>query len=207
MVRLLTLFMLILTSAPAAAASLSVRLVDQSGRPVSDAVISIESVGHAPPPARAEGTYRIEQRDIMFHPFVSVVPVGTTVSFPNFDATRHQVYSFSPAKRFELKLFARDQSRSIRFDKPGIIAIGCNIHDQMSAFLIVTANGWTARTQRGLATFNGVPAGPIRIIVWHPYLRAPAMTLSRAAIVSGGNQSETIAVQLRPAPVHDMNGY
>ena len=86
------------------------------------------------PPGRH---YYLRQRQHQFHPFVLVVPVGANVSFPNFDPTRHHVYSFSPAKRFELKLFARDQSRSVRFDKPGVVALGCNIHDQMSAFIDV----------------------------------------------------------------------
>ena len=74
---------------------------------------------------------------MQFHPFVLIVPVGAKVSFPNLDPTRHHVYSFSPAKQFELKLFARDQSRSVVFDKPGVVALGCNIHDAMTAFIVV----------------------------------------------------------------------
>ena len=74
------------------------------------------------------------------------------MSFPNLDPTKHHVYSFSPAKRFELKLFAKDQSRTVHFDKPGVVALGCNIHDQMSAFIVVTDSAWTARTNaQGMA--------------------------------------------------------
>ncbi|HET6942615.1 MAG TPA: methylamine utilization protein, partial [Sphingomicrobium sp.] len=83
------------------------------------------------------GTFSVSQRDMQFHPFVLVVPVGAKVSFPNLDPTRHHVYSFSPAKKFELKLFAKDQSRSVVFDKPGVVALGCNIHDAMTAFIYV----------------------------------------------------------------------
>ena len=145
---------LLLFASPAIAGNLSVRVVDQAGRPVNDAVVTIDPIGRPAQPARVLGPYRIRQHKMMFHPFVSVVPVGATVDFPNLDATRHHVYSFSPAKRFELKLFARDQTRSIRVDKAGVIAIGCNIHDQMSAFLFVSATRWAQRTERGAATFR-----------------------------------------------------
>ena len=110
----------------------------------------------------------------------SVVPVGANVSFPNRDATKHHVYSFSPAKRFELKLFARDQSRSVRFDKPGVVALGCNIHDSMSAFIVVTDSPWTARTDgKGVVQFANAPNAAARLSVWHPYLRAPGNVLAR----------------------------
>lgn len=198
--------LLLLSASPVAAGTLVVRVVDSAGRPVNDAVVTIDPVGHSTKPARLSGAYRVEQRDMMFRPFVTVVPVGATVSFPNFDATRHHVYSFSPAKRFELKLFARDQSRSIRFDKPGIIAIGCNIHDQMSAFLYVTANGWAQRADRGAATFLDAPSGPSRITVWHPYLRTPTLTVSRTLPFGGGNRIESFAVKLRAPPLHAV-GY
>ena len=88
----------------------------------------------------------VSQKNLQFHPFLTIVPVGADVSFPNLDPTKHHVYSFSPAKRFELKLFAKDQSRTVHFDKPGVVALGCNIHDQMSAFIVVTDSAWTART-------------------------------------------------------------
>src|SRR6266511_4313082 len=123
---------------PVAAAPLAVRVVDQSGRPVRDAVVSFYPAGAAARPARAGGRFVVSQKSLQFHPFLTIVPVGADVSFPNFDPTKHHVYSFSSAKRFELKLFARDQSRTVHFDKPGVVALGCNIHDQMSAFIVVT---------------------------------------------------------------------
>ncbi|MCY7339916.1 MAG: methylamine utilization protein [Sphingomonas bacterium] len=205
--RLIYALALTLPAAPAAAGTLVVRVVDAAGRPVDDAVVTIDPAGRAPQPSRGPGPYRIEQRNRMFHPFVSVVPVGAIVSFPNFDATRHQVYSFSPAKRFELKLFARDQSRSIRFDKAGIVAIGCNIHDQMSAFLFVTSNGWAQRTERGTVTFRDAPSGASKITVWHPYLRTPTLTVSRTMRLGEANRTESFSVKLRPAPLHDSSAY
>lgn len=146
------------------------------------------------------------QKSLQFQPFVSVVPVGSTVSFPNFDPTKHHVYSFSPAKIFELKLFARDQSRSVRFDKPGVIALGCNIHDSMSAFIVVTDSAWTAITDaRGVARFADVPAVPSGMTVWHPYLRAPGNQVARR--LAPGTSNEVVQVRLRPPPLHDKGGY
>jgi plastocyanin len=199
--------LLLFPASPAVAGTLVVRVVDPAGHLVNDAVVTIDPVGRSSPPAALAGPYRIEQRNMQFKPFVSVVPVGATVSFPNFDATRHHVYSFSPAKRFELKLFARDQSRSVRFEKAGIIAIGCNIHDQMSAFLFVAASPWAQRTERGSVTFRDAPSGQVKVSVWHPYLRAPSMTVSRIMPLGGGSRVESFAVKLRPPPLHNMDSY
>ena len=145
-------------AAPLCAAPLSVRVVDASGRGVRDAVVTFYPSGGAARPARPGGRFVVSQKNIQFHPFLTIVPVGADVSFPNFDPTKHHVYSFSPAKRFELKLFARDQSRTVHFDKPGVVALGCNIHDQMSAFIVVTDSAWTARTNaQGVAAFADAP--------------------------------------------------
>jgi hypothetical protein len=143
---------------------------------------------------------------LQFHPFVLVVPVGATVSFPNLDPTRHHVYSFSAAKKFELKLFARDQSRSIKFDKPGVVALGCNIHDGMSAFILVADSAWTSRTDaNGRVRFADVPLSAGSVSVWHPYLRAPGGTMSRS--LGAKDHDASFAVRLRPPPMHDMSGY
>jgi hypothetical protein len=130
---------------------------------------------------------------------LSIVPVGADVSFPNFDPTKHHVYSFSPAKRFELKLFAKDQSRTVRFDKAGVVALGCNIHDQMTAFIVVTDSAWTARSNaQGVATFADAPAAPGRVTVWHPYLRVPGGMMQQG--IGAGQRSIGFTVRLRPPP-------
>src|SRR6185503_20744941 len=116
----------------------------------------------------------------------------------NLDPTKHHVYSFSPAKKFELKLFARDQSRTIHFDKPGVVALGCNIHDAMSAFIVVTDSVWTARTNaQGVAAFDA-PNAPGRVTVWHPYLRAPGGVLR--ANFAAGQRSANFSIRLRAPP-------
>src|SRR3954452_16627757 len=180
---------------PLAAAPLSVRVVDASGHPVRDAVVTLYPSGNAARPARGTGHFVVSQKNLQFHPFLTVIPVGADVSFPNFDPTKHHVYSFSPAKRFELKLFAKDQSRTVHFDKPGVVALGCNIHDGMSAFIFVTDSAWTTRTSaRGTAVFADAPSAAARITVWHPYLRATGPVQQA---VAAGQRSASFNIRLR----------
>jgi plastocyanin len=188
-----------LTAVPLVAAPLTVRVVDARGHPVADAVVTLRPDGSAHL-ARVAGPYVMAQQNMQFHPFVLVVPVGATVSFPNRDSTKHDVYSFSPAKPFELKLFAKDQTRSVHFDKAGIVALGCNIHDQMTAFIVVTDSAFTAKTDgRGVVTFADAPDQPARLTVWHPYLRAPGNSVGKA--IPAGDRGESFTVALRPPPM------
>jgi plastocyanin len=186
-------------ASPLAATTFSVRVVDVSGRPVREAVVTLYPAGNAARQPRAGGRFVVSQQNLQFHPFLTIIPVGADVSFPNLDPTKHHVYSFSPAKKFELKLFAKDQSRTVHFDKAGVVALGCNIHDQMSAFIVVTDSNWTARTNaQGFATFNDAPNAPGRVVLWHPYLRAPGGQLQQP--VSAGQHSAIFQVRLRPPP-------
>jgi plastocyanin len=192
-------------AAPIAAAPLAVRVVDSSGRPVKDAVVTLYPAGSAARAPRAGGRFTVSQKDMQFHPFLSIIPVGADVSFPNFDSTKHHVYSFSPAKRFELKLFARDQSRTVHFDKAGVVALGCNIHDGMTAFIVVTDSAWTQRTNaQGIAAFDA-PNAPGRMTVWHPYLRAPGNLVQ--SNFGAGQRSASFTVRLRPPPAMPMADY
>src|SRR5689334_22610238 len=185
-------------TAPLSAAPLAVRVVDASGRPVRDAVVTLYPAGSAARAPSAGGRFLVSQQNLQFHPFLTIVPVGADISFPNLDPTKHHVYSFSAAKRFELKLFAKDQSRSVHFDKPGVVALGCNIHDQMSAFIFVTDSAWTARTNgQGVVTFSDAPRAPARVDVWHPYLRAPGAVEQR---IAPGQRAANFSVRLRPPP-------
>ena len=191
---------------PLAAAPLNVRVVDASGHPVRDAVVTLYPAAGVARPAHAGGRYVVAQQNLQFRPFLTVVPVGADVSFPNLDPTKHHVYSFSAAKKFELKLFARDQSRTVHFDKAGVVALGCNIHDQMSAFIFVTDTAWTARTNaQGMASFPDAPSAPARVAVWHPYLRAPGGQVEQAMPATQRNMS--FQVRLRPPPPMAMTDY
>jgi plastocyanin len=151
------------------------------------------------------GPYRIEQKDMAFKPFMSVVPVGAEVSFPNLDVYRHHVYSISPAHPFELKLFGKDETRSVRFDKAGIIAIGCNIHDQMTAFIRVVDTPYAVKTDvNGQALIKDLPHGAARVVIWHPYMKSPKQELEQA-VVTPRNAMIAFTVQMRPPP--DMHAY
>jgi plastocyanin len=199
---------LALSASAAHAGSLTVRITGGDGKPVADAVVALYPGSGQTPAPRPQGKYEVTQKDTMFHPFVSVVPVNATVSFPNLDPFKHHVYSFSPAKRFELKLFAKDQTRSVTFDKAGVIAVGCNIHDSMSAFIFVTDTVWTARTDaNGQAVIRDVPAQALSLTVWHPYLSAPGGQITDTLPASAADRSKTVAIKLRPPPMHHMSSY
>jgi plastocyanin len=190
---------------PLAAAPLNVRVIDARGRPVRD-VVTIDPAGLPSRSPRPSGRYVVSQKDLQFHPFLTIVPVGADVSFPNLDPTKHHVYSFSAAKRFELKLFAKDQSRTVHFDKPGVVALGCNIHDAMSAFIFVTNSPWTVRTNaQGIALFTNAPNTAGRVTVWHPYLRLPGGMAQQA--LAPGQRMASFSVRLRPPPSMPMTDY
>lgn len=207
MVRIILLALALAgASSPLVAAPLSIRVVDSSGKPVRDAVVTLDPAGNAARAPRAGGRFTVSQKNLQFHPFLTIVPLGADVSFPNLDPTKHHVYSFSAAKRFELKLFAKDQSRTVHFDKPGVVALGCNIHDAMSAFIYVTDSSWTARTNaQGIASFTDAPNAPGRVTVWHPYLRAPGGTMEQA--VAAGQRSASFSLRLRAPPSMPMSDY
>ena len=199
--RGLILLAMLIPAAPAAAGELVVTVRAAGGAPVPNAVVMLYPGGR-PAPLAAARSFQIAQRDLQFSPFVLVVPAGSQVAFPNFDNVRHHVYSFSPVRRFELRLFAREQSRSVLFERPGIVPIGCNIHDGMIAFVAVADTGLAARTDRaGRVVFADAPAGPTVARVWHPWLRAPGNRIDyRWSVPRTGRQAQVVDVTLRAPP-------
>jgi plastocyanin len=118
----------------------------------------------APPPGRA----RLDQRNETFVPYVLAVTAGSTVDFPNNDRIYHNVFSLSKAKRFDLGRYPRGQSRSVRFDRPGVVRVFCEIHSHMSAFILVFAHRYFAVTDaEGRYRIEGVPAGSYTLAVWN----------------------------------------
>ena len=191
-----------LVASSARATDLDVEVHGADGTPVRDAVVTIHAVsGATPAPRIAPGGYAIDQQNIQFHPFVTIVPQGAQVRFLNHDPLRHHVYSFSTAKRFELKLEKQQQDRSVTFDKAGIVPLGCNIHDSMIAFIDVVDTPWAVLTDaRGRAVFHGLPSAPVSIDVWHPYLRAVGNHMSRTVPLGASGRHEGFAVTLRAPP-------
>lgn len=180
--------------AAAQAATVTVTVRQPDGTPLTDGVVMIESA--AAPRAVPRGPYVMEQKQIAFQPHVLVVPVGAQVAFPNRDTVRHHVYSFSKAKRFDLKLYGREDQRSITFDTAGVVALGCNIHDSMSGFVVVSATPLYAKTDaQGRVAITDVPAGNVTLRLWSPSIRNAGNTLSRAALVPAAGYSTTLTIQ------------
>lgn len=182
------------------AADLTVIVKDSNGRPVEDAVVLADAAGRAAPPA---ARFVINQKDMQFVPQVLVIPVGSTIEFGNLDPFRHHVYSFSAAKKFELKLFGQGETRPVRFDKPGLVSIGCNIHDSMQAFIQVVDTPFARKTDRsGRATLRGLPPEVRQVRVYHPRLRAPGNRLI-VAVDTARASTVPVTVKLRrPPPAH-----
>jgi plastocyanin len=175
------------------AADLTVDVLTTAGRPMANAVVSLYGSSGAQPAAALShsGPYQMSQENIEFHPFVLLAPVGATVSFPNFDSVRHHVYSFSPAKKFELKLFGREEHRTVTFDRPGVVAVGCNIHDRMSAYIYVTDTPYVAKSDsHGRVVIHNAPDGAVSMKIWQPYLKAPGQTSVRSLTLQGAERVE-----------------
>ncbi|MDP3536096.1 hypothetical protein P8S55_03185 [Halomonas sp. M1] len=152
-----------LLSVQAQAATVSV--TDTEGTPLEHAVVELYIEGTATPPATDKN---IIQRDAAFHPTVTTVPTGSHVAFPNEDTTRHHVFSFSPAKVFDLELFLNETPPPIHFDQAGVVVLGCNIHDQMQAFIVVSDAPYAALTNAdGTLDVPELPEGRHRMRVWH----------------------------------------
>lgn len=182
------------------ATDLVVNVRDAQGRPVADAVVSMPA--NRAGAVRFAWPYRMAQHNMQFDPFVLIVPAGAEVAFPNLNSVRHHVYSFSPAHPFELKLYGRDETRFVRFDKPGVIAVGCNIHDSMVGFIAVVDTPFAAKTDAaGQAVIHNAPPGRAAMRVWHPYLRAPAnMVASGVVVPAEGTVHATVTAPVGKPP-------
>lgn len=178
------LFALAATSPGAASAEIAITVKGPKGEPVTDAVVALIPLDNpAPPPAISTG--EIGQQNQEFTTYVTVVQAGSRVLFPNKDKVQHHVYSLSKAKKFELPLYNPGQNESLVFDVPGLITLGCNIHDWMLAYIVVVPTPWFAKSDAlGLATM-AAPAGRYRLELWHPRLAA----LVIQEITLGGTES------------------
>ncbi len=172
------------------AGTLQVLVVDDTGKPVADAVVyASPRGGKATAPAAPAERVVMDQRDKEFVPYVLPVQVGTAVYFPNSDNIRHHVYSFSPAKTFELPLYKGTPANPVMFDRPGAVALGCNIHDWMVGYIYVVDTPWFAATgDNGNARLTP-PAGEYELRAWHPRLKGPADATRRPVAVGANNDT------------------
>lgn len=158
---------LLLLYGPVRAGSLEAYVATTVGNPVEDSAVIIEPIAKAV--ARRHSTATIEQRGRELAPYVTIVQTGAAIDFPNRDSFKHHLYSFSPAKRFEIKLYAGKPAQPVVFDKPGEVALGCNIHDWMEAYVLVVDSPYFAKTDsNGRAFITNIPPGHYRLRLWHP---------------------------------------
>jgi plastocyanin len=147
------------------AADLRVTVLDAVNKPVADAVVYATG---ANPPAREPRKATIDQVHRQFVPRVSVVQVGTSIAFPNSDNIRHSVYSFSRPKTFTLKLYSGTPAAPVVFDQPGVVVLGCNIHDTMIGWILVVDTPYLAHSAAdGTATLTGLPPGDYQLRAWN----------------------------------------
>jgi plastocyanin len=185
---------LLLCSAAAQAATLQVTVTDEQGRPVPQAVVFLESA-EAARAAKPLANVEMAQKDKSFVPETLTVTRGTAVQFPNRDTVRHHVYSFSPTKRFELKLYIGTPANPVVFDQTGVVVLGCNIHDEMVGWIVVVDTPHFGSTAaNGQLRLNDVPEGSYRLRVWHSGLPvgAPALELPQRLGASGAAATVTL---------------
>lgn len=180
------------------AATVDVLVHDAQGRPVADAVVFAQSREARALVQPAENV-EIVQRRRQFQPAITVVPVGTAVRFPNQDTVRHHVYSFSPAKTFELKLYVGTPAKPVVFDQPGIAVLGCNIHDTMAAWVVIVDTPYHARTDASGRARLTLPAGGYRLRSWHAGLPVGAPAQDAAlTVAANGSSADVTLVGLQP---------
>nr|WP_282444588.1 methylamine utilization protein [Idiomarina sp. ATCH4] len=140
-----------------------------NGKPLKNAALLIDKKMF---PTEGNKEAIVDQVDKQFTPIVSAIALGTDVVFPNSDNIRHNVYSFSEAKTFELKLYSDKEQPSVNFENEGIVTLGCNIHDQMVAYILVSDNYDIAVTnEQGLTELNLTEGEKLEAItVWHHWM-------------------------------------
>ena len=160
---------------PSYAAQLSISLQDaETGLPLENAVVEVLLPVGRQADYSGSDDYSVDQVDKEFVATVTVITVGSRVNFPNSDDILHHVYSFSPAKVFELPLYGNGQNINFseEFGQAGVVEIGCNIHDWMLGYIYVAQTRLVVKTDAaGQALLSDVPAGDYSVRIWHP--RAP----------------------------------
>ena len=154
----------------AVSAEVMAEVRDTRGAPVAGAVVWVTPIGSKIPQKLMPAI--VAHQNKQFVPYVTAVQVGTTINLPNLDDVKHHAYSFSPAKKFELPLYAGTPEAPLLFDKPGIVTIGCNIHDWMTAYVCVVETPFFAISGAdGRVQLRNLPAGAYRAEVWQPRLK------------------------------------
>lgn len=191
---LLSTFLIGFGAAFGVAAEVTIRVLDAQGQPVEGAVVYFTSDA-AKNLVKPLPVAKVVQQNKTFVPDVLVVTRGTPVEFPNEDTVRHHVYSFSPIKKFEIKLYVGTPTEPVIFDKPGVALLGCNIHDTMVAWIVVVDTPYYAQTNKnGEAIIKDLPAGNYQQSVWHKQMPVDAAAFTQPVAISSG--ASTLSVKL-----------
>ncbi|MES1195910.1 MAG: methylamine utilization protein, partial [Steroidobacter sp.] len=171
------------------AATLQVQVHDRNGQPLNNVVITVSDRRGATSAdtnrSTANHSYVMDQINLRFVPQLLVVPVNASVSFPNSDTVSHQVYSFSKSKSFQLSLYKGKPRAPIIFDKPGLVVLGCNIHDDMIGYIYVTDAHWFGQTDNaGTFTLPDISSDKVSITIWSPLIADDAASLSREVSIA-----------------------
>jgi plastocyanin len=174
------------------AADLSLSVVDRRGQGLGEVVVIASPESGTVRPAGGAGHAVMDQMHRAFVPGVLAVAVGTSVDFPNNDSVSHQVYSFSPAKRFQLPLYKGKSHEPVLFDKPGLVVLGCNIHDQMVGYIYVTDAPFFGTTKDdGTLKLKGLAPGKYKVTFWSPLIADAPERLTLSVQVQDGNAAST----------------
>ena len=197
-VQLVIATSLMLATSATLAATLTVQVSDGTGAPLVDVVVvAAPDGGGAMPRVMKPG--EIEQRGLKFMPLVSVVQTGSSVSFPNYDKVKHHIYSFSPAKKFDQKLYSGVAAAPQVFDKAGIVVLGCNIHDRMVSYIKVVDSPYFAKSGAdGVARIEVPGNGKYTVSAWHYNMVGAA---AEQAVSVKGESAGAINFKLALKPV------
>ncbi len=165
-----SLFAFALTRAFAGDVAFTLR--DQTKAPVADAVVSLVPLDAPAKLTPAAEPLIVAQKNTEFLPYITTLVVGSAVSFPNQETKiQHHVFAKSDVKSFDFPLHKPGKAGTVVFDKPGVVTVGCNIHDWMVAYVVILETPWFGQsTASGSAKLAGVPAGRYRVEVWQPRL-------------------------------------
>jgi len=188
------------------AGTLEVTVSDERGEPLSRVAVYATAVANPPASKQnlAKRTASMDQKHNEFVPHVLVISAGTEVRFPNNDVVSHHVYSFSEAKTFELALYKGNTHPPLVFEQPGVVVLGCNIHDSMLGYIVVVpTEHYALSDERGTVRLEGVPAGDYTVEVWTPRARPMGLPAPQRVAVTDGVAKASTRITGRLAPEQD----
>jgi plastocyanin len=185
------LFLSVMIAAGAAASDVAGTVNDDGGKSAQDAVVYLLPADGKAPEVKKNTFGIMDQIKMQFVPRVLPVQTGTQVKFPNSDNILHHVYSFSPAKKFELPLYKGKTADPVLFDKPGVVVLGCNIHDWMIGYILVVDTPYFAKTGKdGHYSISGVPPGDYRAFAWHPDMKGAPESVAKSVKVAKSDDAK-----------------